>query len=254
MSNDKSCGSQAGNTLLTNSLRLYSPIMRNKFTCIIPFHNEGKNTLSVIKKVLKVKLINQIICVDDGSTDGIYNTVKKTFPEVDIFRFKKNRGKANAVLAGVKRARNNNVVLLDADLKLLKSTELSKALNVFLSREDIDMLILKIGGTNKITDEALRKFIFQGGNRIMYKKDLQKIQALSPTGYQLEVAINKFMLDNRKNYYWVEFSAFNPHKSRKSNFWQGLYDDFKMNNQIINYLGIKDYLSQMFLFARKELK
>ena len=88
----------------------------------------------------------------------------------------------------------------------------------------------------------------------MHKRDLQKVEGLNPSGYQLEVAINKFMIKNNKKYKWILFPAFNPHKSRKSNFWKGLYADFKMNHQIISYLGMKNYLKQMFLFAREELK
>lgn len=232
----------------------YTSVVNNKFCCIIPFYNEGENVLSVIAAFLKVKYVDQIVCVDDGSTDGIHKEVTKKFSKINLVRLNKNIGKAGAVFASLEKAKNEKIILFDADLKNVKSKDIEKAIEKFEERGDLDMLILKIRGTNMITDEALRKFIFQGGNRIMFKRDLQKVQSLNPTGYQLEVAINKFMINNNKNYRWIKFSAFNPHKSRKSNFWKGLLADFKMNNQIISYLGIKDYLKQMFLFGRGELK
>ena len=41
-----------------------------RISCIIPAFNEGSTITNVIKNVKKVKVIDEIIVVDDGSTDN----------------------------------------------------------------------------------------------------------------------------------------------------------------------------------------
>ena len=66
--------------------------MENMLTCIIPFYNEGENLFGVVTSVIKVKYINQIICVDDGSGDRTYKKLLAKFPDVVLIRLDENKG------------------------------------------------------------------------------------------------------------------------------------------------------------------
>lgn len=223
------------------------------FSCIIPFYNEGNRVLGVLSEISKVKLITQIICVDDGSTDDISTLIKKLLPNVVVIRLSNNRGKAEAVFEGLGKAAHQNILLLDGDLQNIIPSEIENALRLYCEDQSIDMIILKVKGDNLIIDSLLRKYIFQGGNRILKKSDLMKIVKLKPMGYQLEVATNQYMMDNHKRVLWTNCSAFNLHKTHKYLYTTGLTRDFQMDVSIISHLGIINYLKQMLLFCRNKL-
>lgn len=227
--------------------------MNNKFTCIIPFYNEEKILLSIIEKLKNLEYISQIICVDDGSTNGLSTEIKRLFPKVTVVKLDKNQGKADAVFAGIQKAQNENIFLTDSDQYNINIEEIENAMTTFSNNNSIDMIIFKINGNNSVIDTLLRKFIFLSGNRLMRKKDFVSIEKLNPKGYQLEVAINKYMIEKNKKCFWTNSSIFNPHKVTKYGFVEGMRRDLKMEKEIISYIGIMQYLQQMFLFAREEI-
>ena len=58
-----------------------SSIMNKKLSIIVPIFNERNTLETIIKKLVKLKLYNnikkEIIIIDDCSTDGSVNTIKK---------------------------------------------------------------------------------------------------------------------------------------------------------------------------------
>ena len=46
-------------------------------TVIIPVLNEKKNIYKISKSLKKVKIINEVIFVDDNSSDGTFEEIKK---------------------------------------------------------------------------------------------------------------------------------------------------------------------------------
>lgn len=221
-------------------------------SCIIPFYNEMARIRGVIKELLKVEQISQIICVDDGSTDKSRNLSVKN-SRVLIVRQREHSGKASTVFNGLKYVKSENILLMDADLKKLKHQEIEVACQKFTRDKTIDALILKIVGNNQIIDRILNKYIFQGGNRFLRKKDLVSVKRLLPLGYQLEVAINQYLINNRKNIYWMECSAVNPHSLQKMGMLNGIKKELSMDVEILSYLGPINYLRQIFFFPAKEI-
>ena len=69
----------------------------NGCTCIIPFYNESDRILKVLDGVVKINGINEIICVDDGSTDNTSKLIRKRYPRITIISNPKNLGKTDAV-------------------------------------------------------------------------------------------------------------------------------------------------------------
>lgn len=225
------------------------------FSCIIAFHNENEILLSVIDVISRINNVSQIVCVDDGSTNDSSWQIKERYPQITVVRLGQNEGKAAAVSKGLGFADNENILLMDADLQNLKKDEVVAALKKFVENPSIDMIILENKGGNTWIDPYINKNIFLSGQRILRKHDLLTVlKTRSPVGYQLEVAINAYMIDNRKKVFYMKTSSFNPHKIQKHGFFKGLIKDITMDLQIIRYLGIRQYLKQLFTFGRNELQ
>ena len=91
---------------------------------IVPCKNEEEAIplfYSVLKENLnKMNIEYELLIIDDGSTDKTVNValeLKKKDPNVKIVSFSRNFGKEAAMLAGMKEAKGDYVVIMDADLQ-----------------------------------------------------------------------------------------------------------------------------------------
>ena len=95
-------------------------ITSNMLSIIIPVYNEKKTIRIIINKILKIKNLNkQIIIVDDGSTDGTTNELKKfSKKKIDkIIYCKNNFGKGHAIKLAQPHVRGEFIIIQDADLE-----------------------------------------------------------------------------------------------------------------------------------------
>jgi len=127
-----------------------------KLSVVIPVFNEEKTIGRVIRRVLAEKTPKEIIIVDDGSTDGTREEIKKfRNKEIRVFFHKVNQGKGAAVSKGIKNATGDVLIIQDADLeydpkyycKLLEPIILGKVEVVFGTR--LKKLKFKLWGKNK---------------------------------------------------------------------------------------------------------
>ena len=91
-----------------------------KLSIIIPIYNEKNTLLKIISKVEKAdvgKMEKEIILVDDCSTDGGREILKKLENKYKVFYHKKNRGKGAALRTGFKQATGDILIIQDADLE-----------------------------------------------------------------------------------------------------------------------------------------
>lgn len=86
---------------------------------VIPVYNEFENIGEIIKRVQSTKLAQEIIVVDDGSTDGTQDLLQKLDGKrkVQIILHDHNQGKGAAVLTGLKAATGEILLIQDADLE-----------------------------------------------------------------------------------------------------------------------------------------
>jgi len=88
------------------------------FSVIVPLFNEADN-VAVLQKEISAALSGrnyELILVDDGSTDGTILRIQRN-PNVRVLQFKKNTGQSAAMIAGMRAARGESVVLIDGDLQ-----------------------------------------------------------------------------------------------------------------------------------------
>lgn len=219
-------------------------------TCIIPFFNERDRILKVLDGVVKIKELDQILLVDDGSTDGSTELVRKQYPKLTIIRSFKNKGKTEAVALGLKKAKGTHILLLDADLQNFYYKEIENAILAVKNAPTIDMIILK--RNNK---RLFRANILISGERILQKKDLLEILAkYRPKGFQVELAINQYMLENHKNVYYMPISATNSSSLKKRGVVGGIQKILSMHIDIVAYIGLYNTIRQVLFFGKREYK
>jgi glycosyltransferase involved in cell wall biosynthesis len=86
---------------------------------VIPVYNEAGNVKEIIKRVQAQKLANEIVVVDDGSTDGTRDILKALDGKdsLQVILHERNMGKGAAVATGVRAARGEILLIQDADLE-----------------------------------------------------------------------------------------------------------------------------------------
>jgi glycosyltransferase involved in cell wall biosynthesis len=219
-------------------------------TCIIPFFNERDRILKVLDGVIKIKGLYEILLVDDGSTDGSAQLVRKHYPRLTIISSFKNQGKTEAIVLGLKKAKGTHILLLDADLQNFQYKEIENILHAVKNDSTIDMIILK--RNNK---RLFRANILISGERILKKQDLLEVlAAYQPKGFQLELAINQYMLENHKNVYWMPISAINSSSIEKRGISGGIQKIIAMHIDIVTYIGLYNTIRQVLFFGKREYR
>jgi len=135
--------------------------MKMKLSIIIPVYNESKTVREILRRIEKVnlgKIKKEIILVDDFSTDGSREIIKKSNKKYKKVFQEKNQGKGAALKAGIKASSGDFIIFQDADLeynpddyeKLLKPI-LDKKTNITFGSRFIN-----------------QKFVIFGKNRIVH--------------------------------------------------------------------------------------
>jgi len=171
--------------------------MIKKITAIIPAFNEEATVRGVAKACLKTPEVDQVIVISDGSSDNTVAQAKsikdKRLTVVDL---PKNRGKGYAVAQGIKIAKNDILLFMDADFINLKPYHLSSLVVPVLSKQ-VDMAI----GPNFVWERS----ILQGtlsiplcGQRCLKKKDLlPHLKEIEKSKYGLEILLNNIFRKKR---------------------------------------------------------
>jgi dolichol-phosphate mannosyltransferase len=88
------------------------------FSVVVPLYNEA-DSVAILQEEISLALQGrnyELILVDDGSTDGTIEHIQK-HPNLRVLQFKKNAGQSAALLAGMRAAGGETIVLLDGDLQ-----------------------------------------------------------------------------------------------------------------------------------------
>lgn len=88
---------------------------------VIPCYNEVHTVKDIVGRVLAEELVDEVIIVDDGSTDGTREVLSQIEAEADnrvqIVYHEKNRGKGAALVTGFQLTTGEVIIIQDADFE-----------------------------------------------------------------------------------------------------------------------------------------
>lgn len=127
---------------------------------MIPVQNE-KDSIRILFQEIDAVMQRQswsyeVLCVDDGSTDGtaeVLKTLAGEYPQTRLFFFGNHRGKSAALACGFRNARGTYVVTLDGDLQDTPG-EIVKLWNVMETRK-MDL----VSGWKKVRHDPWHKVV-----------------------------------------------------------------------------------------------
>jgi glycosyltransferase involved in cell wall biosynthesis len=90
-----------------------------KVSVVIPAFNEIETISEIIKRVKDVEIADEIVVVDDGSSDGTHEFLKGIDGHgvLRTIFHEENQGKGSAVVTGVQNASGDLIIIQDADLE-----------------------------------------------------------------------------------------------------------------------------------------
>jgi len=97
-----------------------------EYTIVVPCYNEERHLLiQTVESILKTDNIKkEIIIVDDGSKNGIWETIKelqKKSDQIKIFKFDQNKGKRFAHKLAIEQSTKDFIVSIDSDTIIAKN-------------------------------------------------------------------------------------------------------------------------------------
>lgn len=195
-------------------------------TCIIPAYNEAARIAAVLKAVLDHPMIDEVIVVDDGSSDATAQVVAQT--PARLIALPQNGGKTAALLHGLNAATGDLILLVDADLIGLSPAHLTALIDpVRQGRADIAI---------SLRDNApfLWRWIgldYISGERVLHKSLLTgqdtALKALPKFGF--EVFLNSLLTARHARIAVVRWpGVISPIKSTKYGVWTGIKADAAM--------------------------
>ena len=146
---------------------------------IIPTFNRKHTLQRAIDSVYDQKYIsNEIIIVDDGSTDGTDEWIKKKYPQI-IFLSQSNSGVSSARNLGIKAARSEWIALLDSDDEWLPEKLQKQVKSIESNPEYLCCHTNEIWIRNGVQVNQMKKHQKYGGNIFFKSLDMCRISPSS---------------------------------------------------------------------------
>jgi glycosyltransferase involved in cell wall biosynthesis len=149
-------------------------ICMKKVSAIICVYNEEKTISEVIVSVSETQIVNEIIVVNDGSTDNTKKIIEELKEEIEItdIHFAENKGKGYAMAVGVENSANEIIAFIDADQTKIVPNYIDKMINPLLKKE-CDMVLGY--STVNILSQDVNPLKILTGERALFKKDITPI-------------------------------------------------------------------------------
>ncbi|ABB14130.1 MULTISPECIES: glycosyltransferase family 2 protein [Carboxydothermus] len=194
--------------------------MGKKVSVIIPAYNEEGRIGETVKASFKISGVEEVIVVDDGSTDNTYN--EAVLAGAKVIKLSQNVGKGKAIEAGAREFTGDFVLLLDGDLG--NSAVYAEKLLTPLFTGEADMVIARFGAPRKkggfglvkrLTRWGLKSFTGQvveavlSGQRAFTRESFLGLLPLAE-GYALEFGMTVDAL--KKGYRIVEVAVPMTHR------------------------------------------
>jgi glycosyltransferase involved in cell wall biosynthesis len=201
-----------------------------KVSAIIAAYNEQDTIADVVRAVEGHPLVDEIIVVDDGSADSTSPRAKQT--SAKVITLEQNQGKAGAMNTGVRAARNDTILFLDADILGLTHDIITLTVTPVLTQKCGMFVAIRARRTYWMN--RLLYFIpVLGGERALTKDIWRLVPRTCRKGFQIEIALNFY---TKKSGHKMGFAVMpglsQVIKEKKRGFWLGLWQRIKMCGEV----------------------
>ncbi|WIV10982.1 glycosyltransferase family 2 protein [Proteiniborus sp. MB09-C3] len=198
---------------------------KSKVVAVIPVYNEESFIENTINNIRQIDLIDEIIVVDDGSTDRTKEIVSKL--DVTFIGLDKNRGKGYAINKAIEYSDFDYLVLIDGDLG--KTSDEAIKLILPAINKEADVIIARFQKAKKKGGFGLVKklanngvYYYTGekitstlsGQRVYNRKAINSIDYI-PDRFGVEVAMTVEVL--RKGFTIKEVDVEMTHRETERN-------------------------------------
>ncbi|MGH8243076.1 MAG: glycosyltransferase family 2 protein [Steroidobacteraceae bacterium] len=221
-------------------------------SAIIPAHNEALTIQSVIEPLLRHPSIDEVIVVDDGSTDATLAVAREA--GATVISMPENGGKAAAMSRGVAAAKNDIVFFSDADIVGLTPEIISRIVTPVTSGA-YDMFVGIRGRKTYWANRLLHFTPILGGERALRKELWDHVPRAYKKNFQIEIALNFFAkLNGHRMGFTVVPGLSQVIKEKKRGLWPGLWQRLSMIADILLVSWRIYIVLQLRLFARRNLR
>lgn len=162
-------------------------------SAVIPALNEEETVSDIVKLLVSIDLLDEVIVVCDGCTDNTAQLARAAGAKV--IELAQNIGKGGAMMVGVRAARNDVILFLDADLiGLNEQGVINLVTPVLEGNADMTVGIFEKGRV--ATDFAQTVAPFLSGQRAVKRSLLEGMSDLDASRFGVEIALTRFAVEN----------------------------------------------------------
>jgi len=206
-----------------------------KVAAIVPALNEEGNIANVLKVLLASKYLNEVILVDDGSSDRTAEIGRSLGAKVLSLPKKGGSGKSNAMRKGVESTDAEVIAFFDADLINFKEEHIESVVKPVLENK-AEMCIgvrVRYGGISELFVK-IDPLLAIGGERAMKRYVFLAIPEKFMQGFMVETTLNYFCKINKLKIAYTRLKGLEIIiKEKKWGFWKGFKNRIKMIKQLI---------------------
>lgn len=217
-----------------------------KVSVVIAAYNEEPRIARVLSVLENHPLIDEIIVVNDGSTDKTSDIVKRF--NVTLIENKINMGKTFSIKRGLEKSKNEVILFLDADLVGLTKQNITDLVTPVL-KDQVEWTLSRRGNSYVLFKYPLLKVDWISGERAIKKYLLNDplIWSKPEIGFSLEALMNKSLIDRGASFKSINLPNLKiVYKIDKIGFLKGLYGELEMYRQIFKALPPNEIIHQFF--------
>jgi len=204
-----------------------------KVSAIVPAYNEAERIGSVLDALDESRFVNEIIVVNDGSSDNTGEVVEDHDSEVNLLTLHNNTGKSNALARGIEIAVHPTLLFIDADLIGLKSDHIDEMVGTY-GNGNWDMVIGVFHKGRLNTDLSQKISPHLSGQRVLTVDLWDQLDKTQAEEFGVEMALTKLSLKKNLETTKVKLTGVtHVMKEEKRGFARGIKSRLKMYGNII---------------------
>ena len=165
----------------------FKQVFDKRISAVMPAFNEENTVKESVLAVCNSPLVDEVICVNDGSTDNTAQIIKEIKDSKVMFiDLKDNMGKGFAVAQAVKKASCDLILMMDTDVSNIHNSHIEHLISPLLFEG------LGVRATIGFFGNRPELLTSINGERAYFKKDmLEIIDEIEGSKYGIETILNK---------------------------------------------------------------